>query len=219
MSLNVKRVNLKFLESFSVGDRVSDPSSYSEIRSKPQGKWAAKEGLPLPLGASWVEDEQAFNFAVYAEHAGSVTLFLYSAQDLVDPILTFQFDSLRNKSGHIWHCRIPLNQMCDAQYYGYSVSKQAVAGPTNFDYEKVLLDPYAKGVFFPREFDRKLAIAPGRNAGRAPLGILSAYEFPYDWEGPPGLNRMRSFTNFTSKGLRRTSIQPWIRPWPAPTPD
>ena len=69
MSLNVKRVDLKFHESFSLGACVSDPSSYSEIGSKTQGKWAAKEGLPLPLGASWVEDEQAFNFAVYAEHA------------------------------------------------------------------------------------------------------------------------------------------------------
>ena len=34
-----------------------------------------REGLPLPLGVSWVEDEQAFNFAVYAEHAESVKLF------------------------------------------------------------------------------------------------------------------------------------------------
>ena len=183
MSLDVKRVNQKSRESFSGGDCVSDSSSYSEIGSKPTLKWAAKEGLPLPLGANWVEDEQAFNFAVYAEHAESVTLFLYSDHDLLDPILTFQFDSLHNKSGRIWHCRIPLNQMCDARYYAYSVSKQPVAGPQNFDHEKVLLDPYAKGVFFPLEFDRQLAIAPGRNAGRAPLGILSVHESPYDWAG------------------------------------
>jgi len=73
--------------------------------------------------------------------------------------------------------------MCDARYYAYSVSKQPVVGPHNFDHEKVLLDPYAKGVFFPLEFDRKLAIAPGRNAGRAPLGILSVHESRYDWAG------------------------------------
>jgi hypothetical protein len=34
-------------------------------------------GNPLPLGVKWIEEEQAFNFAVYSEHAESVTLLLY----------------------------------------------------------------------------------------------------------------------------------------------
>ena len=42
-------------------------------------------------------------------------LFLYSPPDLAKPVLTFQFDPVRNKSGRIWHCRIPLVQMCDAR--------------------------------------------------------------------------------------------------------
>src|SRR5215467_13154652 len=57
------------------------------------GRWAQTEGLPLPLGVTWIEDEQAFNFAIYAEHAESVTLLLYSAHDFANPVLTFQFDS------------------------------------------------------------------------------------------------------------------------------
>ena len=40
--------------------------------------WAHTEGLPLPLGATWIQEEQAFNFAVCAEHAESVKLLLYS---------------------------------------------------------------------------------------------------------------------------------------------
>ena len=110
----------------------------------------------MPLGVTWIEEDQAFNFAVCAEHAESVKLFLYSPADLAKPVLTFQFDPIRNKSGRIWHCRIPLDQMCDARYYAYSVSGQAVAGLRGFDQEKVLLDPYAKRVFFPPGFDRKL---------------------------------------------------------------
>ena len=43
--------------------------------------------------------------AEHAERAESVTLLLYSASDLVNPLLTFRFDFLRNKSGRIWHCR------------------------------------------------------------------------------------------------------------------
>ena len=144
--------------------------------------WFQMEGFPLPLGATWIEEEQAFNFAVYSEHAESVTLLLYSADDLANPILTFQFDFLHHKSGRIWHCRIPLNQIRDARYYAYSVSGQAFAGLHCFDPDKVLLDPYAKAVFFPPEFDRKLALGPGSNAGKAPLGVLAG-RIVLDWTG------------------------------------
>src|SRR5690242_9079873 len=73
--------------------------------------WAQVEGTPLPLGATWIEEEKAFNFSIHAEHAESVALLLYSADDLVSPVLTFQFDFIRNKSGRIWHCRLSLDQM------------------------------------------------------------------------------------------------------------
>jgi isoamylase len=70
--------------------------------------WEQTEGSPLPLGATWMEAEQAFNFAVHAEHAESVTLLLYTPADLVHPLLAYSFNFLRNKSGRIWHCRIPI---------------------------------------------------------------------------------------------------------------
>ena len=145
--------------------------------------WAQTEGLPSPLGATWIEEEEAFNFAVYAERAESVTLLIYCADDLAKPILTFPFDFLRNKSGRIWHCRIPLHQMRDARYYAYSVSGPAVAGFPGFDPEKVVLDPYAKCVFFPHGFDRTLAVGPGSNAGKAPLGVLTGHRVTFDWTG------------------------------------
>jgi len=31
--------------------------------------WEQAEGSPLPLGVTWMEEEQAFNFAVHAEQA------------------------------------------------------------------------------------------------------------------------------------------------------
>ena len=105
--------------------------------------WEQAEGSPLPLGATWIEAEQAFNFAVHAEHAESVTLLLYTSADLVNPSLAYRFDFLRNKSGRIWHCRIPLSEIGDARYYGYSVSGEAVSYIHSFDPQKVLLDPYA----------------------------------------------------------------------------
>src|SRR5215468_2777330 len=86
------------------GSIVSVPSTDS--RPKRLG-WEQSEGSPLPLGATWIESEQAFNFAVHAEHAESVTLLLYAARDLINPLLAYRFEFLRNKSGRIWHCRIP----------------------------------------------------------------------------------------------------------------
>ena len=148
--------------------------------------WAQTEGTPLPLGATWIEEERAFNFSVFAEHAASLTLLLYSADDLARPIMTFEFDCIRNKSGRIWHCRLPLNQIRGARYYAYSVSGPVASQLQTFDPEKVLLDPYARCVFFPPEFDRKLAIAPGPNAAKAPLGVLTGHTVEFDWSGDVG---------------------------------
>jgi isoamylase len=145
--------------------------------------WTQAEGSPLPLGVTWIEEEQAFNFAVHAEHAESIILLFFSSTDLVNSLLTFRFDFLRNKSGRIWHCRIPITQMGEARYYAYSVSGQAAPQLHSFDPQKVLLDPYAKCIFFPPGFDREAATREGPNAGRAPLGALTGHRPTFDWAG------------------------------------
>jgi isoamylase len=177
VSLDIKHMD----ESVALSDCAPGASSLAAVSTRMRHRWEQTEGRPLPLGASWIAKEQAFNFALCAEDAESVTLLLYSPADLANPILTFRFDSIHNKSGRIWHCRIPLSQMGDARYYAYSVSGQAVAGLHAFDDEKVLLDPYAEGVFFPPAFDRKLASRPGPNAGKAPLGVLPINPDEFDW--------------------------------------
>jgi glycogen operon protein len=71
--------------------------------------------------------------------------------------------------------------MYDVRYYAYSVSGQAAADLRGFDQEKILLDPYAKRVFFPPGFDRKRAMLPGPNHERAPLGVLPRQRVAFDW--------------------------------------
>ena len=181
MSLSVKQTKARSREFVAADECIPGALSISAVSPQVSPRWAQIEGSPLPLGATWIEDEQAFNFAVYAEHADSVTLLLYCPRDLANPVWTFQFDPIRNKSGRIWHCRIPLGRMGDARYYGYSVSGQAVAGLNGFDNEKVLLDPYAKRVFFPPRFDRKRAMQPGPNHEKAPLGVLPRQLAAFDW--------------------------------------
>jgi isoamylase len=146
--------------------------------------WTATEGTPFPLGATWVEEASAWNFALYSKDAESVTLLLYGEADLVNPVFTYRFDYLRNKSGRIWHCRVAQAVVRGARYYGYSVAGPEPQGGFTwhcFDPDKVLLDPYAKAVFFPPAFDRAAAARPGSNASKAPLGVLADAGEPFDW--------------------------------------
>jgi isoamylase len=160
-----------------------DPAPSVAVPPARRPTWEQTEGNPLPLGVKWIEEEQAFNFAVHSEHAESVTLLLYSPADLVNPLLRLQLDFLHNKSGRIWHCRVPVTKMTEARYYAYSVSGETIPQLHSFDPQKVLLDPYAKCIFFPPGFDRNLAMREGSNAGRAPLGVLFDHRPTFDWSG------------------------------------
>ena len=149
-------------------------------------RWTSAEGAPQPLGVTWVEDEQAYNFALYSKYAEGVTLLLYTEDDLATPAFSYVLDHLRNKSGRVWHCRVPKRDVAGSQYYAYTVSGPSSTGTLawhRFDEEKILLDPYAASVFFPAAYDRGDATAQGGNAGTAPLGFLCACETPFDWAG------------------------------------
>lgn len=146
--------------------------------------WTAYEGSPFPSGIAWIESEQAYNFALYSKHAESVTLLLYRKDDVINPVFTYHLDCLKNKSGRIWHYRIPKALMKGVRYYAYSISGPEPNGRFewhNFDPHKILLDPYAKAVFFPATFDRRAAMQPGPNVGQAPLGLIRVDEHPFDW--------------------------------------
>ena len=137
--------------------------------------WFAVEGMPSPQGITWLEEEDAYNFALYSENSTAVILLLYGADNVTEPLREYRLDHLHNRSGRIWHCRIPGSEMKDARYYAYRV--EGPFDPANghrFDPEKILLDPYARSVFFPPGFDREAAGKPGSNAGKAPLGVIEA---------------------------------------------
>lgn len=147
--------------------------------------WASEEGISYPRGVSWIEVEQAYSFVLYSKYAETVNLLLYREDDIVNPCFKYTFDYLKNKSGRTWHCRIPKAAIGGAKYYAYSIS-----GPLphwryqwhSFHPQKILLDPYAKAVYFPPAFDRSAAIHSGSNAGMAPLGVITEDEHDvFDW--------------------------------------
>jgi glycogen operon protein len=157
--------------------------------------WKRREGSPSPLGASWVESEQAWNFALFSRSATGLILMLLGQDDVKSPVFQLRLDPVQNKTGPVWHCLVRWSSAPTAQYYAWRAE-----GPLDpsrgqrFDPQKVLLDPFAAEVHFPKEFSREAACEPGPNDGRAPLGVLPGgsgpkgrriTEEPFDWNNTP----------------------------------
>ncbi len=144
--------------------------------------WTAREGSPTPLGVAWIEAEQAYNFALFSGRATAVTILLYSATDLVNAVYEQPLDYLIHRSGGIWHARIPASTVGQASYYAYRVDGPfAPEQGHRFDSSKVLMDPYAKSVYFPPGFTPQASIGAGSNAGKAPLGLVQPPDGQFDW--------------------------------------
>ena len=137
--------------------------------------WADREGLPFPLGQSWVKSSRSYNFALYSKNASEVRLLLFHPSDLERPCLERRLDHLSHKTGRVWHARVRQDEAGGARYYGYRVSGPGEGdgnGLHAFDPDKLAVDPYARCVLFPPAFDREAAASPGSNLARAPLGVL-----------------------------------------------
>src|ERR1700677_4248960 len=87
--------------------------------SKPVEDFPA--GEEWPFGATWIESEKAFNFALFSRYATGVTLLFYRQGDVITPTFTFEFQHPAHKTGNIWHCRIPMSALNGATLYAYRV--------------------------------------------------------------------------------------------------
>lgn len=145
----------------------------SNQRPIPLDAWTRIEGSALPLGATWLPSEQAYNFSIYSKSATAVSLLLYQESDFTVPAKVFRFNVPSNKTYRVWHMFVPAREIGEAKYYGYRID-----GPFNpmagdrFDHDKILLDPYARRIFLPPDFSRSAASARDPNDGKAPLAIL-----------------------------------------------
>ena len=144
--------------------------------------WERTEGAPAPLGATWVESEQAWNFALFSRHASGVTLLLYGENAPAQALAQVPLDPVGNKTGPIWHYFLPKSVAPGVRYYAWRVEgPYDPARGQRFDAQKILLDPFAQQVHFPKEFSRDAAAKPGPNEGRAPLGVLPGPADTFDW--------------------------------------
>ena len=107
--------------------------SASQIKALPPGK-------PYPLGATWEGD--GANFALFSEHAQKIELCLFDetgAKEIARHVLAECSDS-------VWHGY--LSGVRPGQLYGYRVyGPYAPHEGHRFNPNKLLVDPYAKGLF------------------------------------------------------------------------
>lgn len=141
-------------------------------------------GRSFPLGAT-VEAE-GINFSVFSKTADRVTLLLFDSADDLEPSATFILDRRVNRTFHYWHIFVP--GLRPGQIYAFRAD-----GPFEpeqghrFDGDKVLLDPYARGIA-GCSHDRHASAQPGDNTA---LGFKSVVvdTTSYDWQDDAPLER------------------------------
>jgi isoamylase len=150
------------------------------------------------------------NFSLFSRHASRVELLLFDDVEDARPARVIAIDPAANRTYHYWHALVP--GVKAGQLYGYRVSgPSAPAQGLRFDPEKVLLDPYGRGVVVPKNYSRDAARRPGDNAATAMKSVV-VDPSAYDWEGdaPLGLplsrtivyeTHVRGFTRHPSSGV------------------
>ena len=115
-------------------------------------------GNPYPLGATW--DGRGVNFAVFSENANQVDVCLFDSADLVHESNRV---ALPTVTGRVWHGYFP--DLRPGQLYGLRASgPYAPRQGHRFNQNKLLFDPYAKGVGRDLRYDDSLY---GYNIGAA----------------------------------------------------
>lgn len=171
-------------------------------------KPSESKGTGSPLGATVCRD--GVNFSIFSRNASAVELLFFDRQDDARPARVVAIDPLTNRTYHYWHIFVPGVQ--PGQIYGYRVH-----GPFDpsrgmrFDSDKVLLDPYGRGVVVPQNYSREGAAEEGDNTAVAMKSVVGD-SLRYDWEGDEVLRRassrtivyemhVRGFTRHPSSGV------------------
>jgi glycogen operon protein len=97
-------------------------------------------------------------------------------------------DPALNRTSHYWHIFLP--GITTGQLYGYRASGPFdPSGGQRFDPQKVLIDPYGKGVAVGRNYSRAAACAPGDNAATSMKSVVADLSL-FDWEDDKPINRL-----------------------------
>jgi isoamylase len=142
-------------------------------------------GSAYPIGAT--PRHGGVNFSVYADKAEAIELLLFDGVNDPQPAQAFRLDAQQHRTYHYWHAFVP--GVRAGQIYAYrAIGPNAPERGLRYDADKVLLDPYGRGVAMPASYSRGAASRPGDNAATAMKSVVVDNSV-YDWEGDRPLRR------------------------------
>jgi len=165
-------------------------------------------GQSSPLGATVFD--WGVNFSVFSRSGSGVELLLFDREDDARPARAIRIDPASDRTYHYWHVFVP--GVRPGQIYAYRVRGPCdPASGMRFDPDKVLLDPYGRGVVVPRSYSRDAAREKGDNAAVAMKSVVVDPRV-YNWEGDTPLRlpssrtivyemHVRGFTRHPSSGV------------------
>jgi len=130
---------------------------------------------------------------------------LFDSLESSTPSRIISLDPRINKTYHYWHVFVP--HVKPGQVYAYRAH-----GPftpeegLRFDSEKLLLDPYAKAVWVPENYDRGAACKPGNNIATAMKSVVVEGHHDYDWE-----NDVRPYTPWSKTVIYEMHVAGFTR--------
>jgi isoamylase len=165
-------------------------------------------GSSAPLGAT--VGTGGVNFSLYSRDATGIELLLFDRTDESKPAHVITLDPVANRTYHYWHVFVPgiqSGQMYAFRAYGPFDPSRGM----RFDSDKVLLDPYGRGVVVPEQYSRIAARQEGDNAATAMKSVV-VDPSAYDWEGDAPVKRpsgrtiiyemhVRGFTRHPNSGV------------------
>jgi isoamylase len=148
-------------------------------------------GSPRPLGATW--DGEGVNFAIFSENATAVQLLLFDDVDGGTPSATV---SLQEVTDRVWHAYLP--DVRPGDLYGYKIDgPYEPSSGHRFNSRKLLIDPYAKAVSGPIDWDddlfgytvghpdEDLSLDPRDSSAKMPKSVVVDPAFTWGDDRPP----------------------------------
>ncbi len=173
-------------------------------------------GRCLPLGATYTP--HGVQFSLFSRHATAVYLQLFADVDDAKPSVEIALGE-HNKTGDIWH--VMVHEAKPGQLYLYRV--EGPYQPTEghrYNSGIPLLDPYAKELAYPSEYDlqnargydydvegKDLQKGPGRDASGFPKCVVIDDD-DFDWQGDRPLNYPLRFSVIYEAHVRGLSAHP-----------
>ena len=179
-------------------------------------EFTVENGKALPMGATLTSS--GINFSVFSRNASGITLVLFESAEKGSPCQEIKLCGKNNRTGDIWHCHIPGLKAGTCYLYRADGPYLPEKG-FRFNYNKTLIDPYAKALTDLSGWDFKSCVGYDPYAGSKDLSysyVDDVFNQPrcividddFDWQGDIPLNYPLCFSILYETHVRGLTQHP-----------